>query len=510
MENSPEIHVDVSGMTELTNCPNYLVKGDISGIQNFIFNVNSKGAARSLKGRSFFIKILLEVVLNRIFDALKCDKIDQESAKISTSGGNFILQLYLEDPETFDSIQLEISEALQYVGLNMMLSYVEMKGTYQKTLEALHQKTRERKFSLLVDYNNFFKPFDRTRISDVNGLPNTKEENTKWHKLTNELKVNNNSILISKDPSASTVFKLSGSQIEILGYKVSFGQGGIPVKNYLESVFPINQGKDQTFEILAKYGGDFKGKYGSQKLGILAMDVDNLGLTLEKVSSPKEHKDFDIQLQNFFGKKLTSVLLSTKFKSKVYTVTAGGDDSFFVGKWNTIIDLAIAINDEFNFEFKDRKLSISAGLIIVDSKFPVVRFAQMASNALKDAKYKYHTKGNISLFGEILDWNILKNEIYKLRSDFNRTGQNLISSGLLAKARQTALHIAEDKGIRLSDFWNMSYYMRNIRGKRHGHLLKKHTNFLNKSVSHPNVLLQRNYRLIFPIAARLSEMDHRK
>lgn len=36
----------------------YLLKGDISRIQEFIFNVASKGAAKSLKSRSYYVTLV--------------------------------------------------------------------------------------------------------------------------------------------------------------------------------------------------------------------------------------------------------------------------------------------------------------------------------------------------------------------------------------------------------------------------------------------------------------------
>ena len=41
----------------------YIVKGDLSGIQNFIFNIPSKGAAKELKRRSLYVTNLAEELL---------------------------------------------------------------------------------------------------------------------------------------------------------------------------------------------------------------------------------------------------------------------------------------------------------------------------------------------------------------------------------------------------------------------------------------------------------------
>ena len=511
----------------------YLVKGDISGIQDFIFNVNSKGAARSLKGRSFFIKVLLEVVMLRIFKEFGIESSDREEAKISTSGGNFILQLETDMPKKLDGIQLEISKALQFINLNMMLAYVEWDGkddTYKVALKALHQKTRERKFNLLVEFENFFEPFDRTEISNINGLPNKKEGlNKKWHSFTDALR-NSKYMTIKSTDNTAEYFTINGSRVEIMGYRIGFGREEIvqddydkvvPLVNYLESVFPLFHGKPKTFEGLAKFGGDsskYRGKHGIEKLAVLAMDVDDLGDAVENMPNIETHRKFDKKLQRFFNIELRKII-NNQFKDKVYTVTAGGDDSYFVGKWNTMIDLAIAIHEAFGNEFKaekliehgiNKKMTISAGIVIVHPNFPVVRFADLAGKAVRKAKDTYSEKGNICLFGEVLDWNILKHKIQKLRTDFNKYGGALISSGLLAKARQTAARMSESDALKLSDFWELSYFMRNIKGKSHGNLLKQHQELMNQSASQSKPILKKNYRLVFPIAARLAELDNRK
>jgi CRISPR-associated protein Csm1 len=55
-------------------------------------------------------------------------------------------------------------------------------------------------------------------------------------------------------------------------------------------------------------------------------------------------------------------------------------------------------------------VTLSAGIVLVHKKYPVVRFANLAENALKDAKsYRYRkeeqpTKNKISLLGEVLSW----------------------------------------------------------------------------------------------------------
>jgi len=251
------------------------------------------------------------------------------------------------------------------------------------------------------------------------------------------------------------------------------------------------------------------------------MDVDGLGTLLESVESEEEHKKIDQTLKIFFNGTLSNLINDEnktidvehhrvpKFKNKVYTVTAGGDDSFFVGKWNTILDFAILINKIFNGEFQKTypKLSISAGLVIVDPKFPVVRFADLVENALKKAKYQFPgQKGNICIFNEVVKWEILS-EIYILRELFK---DKLLTGGLLTKARNTINNIEDFRKLRLDEFWKLGYYLRDMKKENREEILKKLEHYISQSIKHKtDELTSSNYRKIIPIAARLAELDHR-
>ena len=66
-----------------------LVSGDISGIQQFIYTIPSKGALKSLRGRSFYLEILLENVVDEIL--MEADV--SRNCLLYTGGGHFYLLL---------------------------------------------------------------------------------------------------------------------------------------------------------------------------------------------------------------------------------------------------------------------------------------------------------------------------------------------------------------------------------------------------------------------------------
>lgn len=67
--------------------PFLLVGGDLSGVQQFIYTISSKGALRTLKGRSFFLELLTEHVVDRLLEELRLTRCNV----IFTGGGRFYI-----------------------------------------------------------------------------------------------------------------------------------------------------------------------------------------------------------------------------------------------------------------------------------------------------------------------------------------------------------------------------------------------------------------------------------
>lgn len=64
-----------------------LIGGDIPGIQDFVYTITSKGAAKGLRGRSFFIQLLVDAVVRRLLADL-----DLRTPNIVyNAGGNFLV-----------------------------------------------------------------------------------------------------------------------------------------------------------------------------------------------------------------------------------------------------------------------------------------------------------------------------------------------------------------------------------------------------------------------------------
>lgn len=73
--------------SEAADQPFLLVGGDLSGVQRFIYTISSKGALKTLKGRSFFLELLTEYVVDRLLEEMRL----QRSNVVFTGGGHFYL-----------------------------------------------------------------------------------------------------------------------------------------------------------------------------------------------------------------------------------------------------------------------------------------------------------------------------------------------------------------------------------------------------------------------------------
>jgi CRISPR-associated protein Csm1 len=68
--------------------PFLLIGGDLSGIQAYIYDIVGKGAAKNLKGRSFYLQLIVEVIVQFILDELK---LYRSNIVYSSGGGFYIL-----------------------------------------------------------------------------------------------------------------------------------------------------------------------------------------------------------------------------------------------------------------------------------------------------------------------------------------------------------------------------------------------------------------------------------
>ena len=121
------------------------------------------------------------------------------------------------------------------------------------------------------------------------------------------------------------------------------------------------------------------------------MDVDGLGNRFAVgFKSIQEYKAFSERLVDFFENETEKILEEDEFYDYLNIVYAGGDDLFVVGRWDKVADFAERIHKEVDNRFSKDGITISGGMSIVNSKFPISKAAELAGNAEDSAK-RYHS-----------------------------------------------------------------------------------------------------------------------
>ena len=85
-----------------------LVKGDISGTQNFLYLLTSRGAARGLRGRSFYLQLLTETVADWMLRQLNLPLTN----RLYVGGGHFYLLVPYANCSDLDELRTQIAQKL--------------------------------------------------------------------------------------------------------------------------------------------------------------------------------------------------------------------------------------------------------------------------------------------------------------------------------------------------------------------------------------------------------------
>lgn len=487
------------------------VGGDLSGIQKFIYNITSKRAMVSLKGRSQYLKDYAQSVCDKILNMpeLNNTSLSRDEMKIYCSGGKF----YLQVPDS----------------PNIRISIDEIRRKEEEDLWNKHQG----QLSINIAYEPFCYEEDNVIVGDEKG-----SIGILWNHISkkfNDLKNQKfKSLLIDQyqeffevqkvggDVKVCQITGVEGAEKHELPFKDKEGnpESLLMLDSVKEQIdLGIDLRKKQNFKMLEEYAN-------KTYLGVLRMDVDNLGSKfVNGFDSMDVYREFSSNLDNFFDAesgKLRDIQNGADFKEHLNIVYAGGDDIFVVGRWDKVIDFAEQVRRQFDTYckdvLKDDKLSISGGVAIVNSKFPIAKAAELSGNA-EDAAKKYNNgqKNAFNMFGESVSWNEEFDYVKNFKEQFvtliDKCG---LSRGVLHKIMKYALMVKENKLIEeenknsitkrkpnMSFMWHTAYYLTRFMGKEKDN---KVVYDFCRDLRDVQLVKIDNYRLI-SLAARWAELE---
>lgn len=418
---SQTVYDRLKGCLLLSGSDEFLVvKASLSGIQRFIYDVRSTGALKNLRGRSFYLNLLLDAVVERILSVFGLTR----AAVLYNSGGTCCLFIpcAAETEARFEALADEVRQQVfachgeQLVLLNGVRAE---RQTIQKDLSSLLSELQDRKnHDKYAPLRGF--TLEQRRVLFSPQCP-VEESSARYVELGGRLPQAECMAVCHTPQTGRTdgvepgglgiyYYLLRRSEVEEFLAKgtslVLFNSYDLPrVAVPVRCEFVAGCGaRVQSFEELI--GADTELK----RLGILRMDVDNLGQMFRKLGQGTDallrYAAMSRRLDFFFKRDLNSLWLDG-FSQSTVIIYSGGDDLFIAGEWTRTLQLARMIHDRFEEEFRDVEVGLSGGMSLVTAKYPIIRAAELSAEQENIAKmfgYRGQTKNALSLFGVPMRW----------------------------------------------------------------------------------------------------------
>ncbi len=443
-----------------------LLKGDVSGIQSFLYRIQSEGASRELRGRSFYLQLLTEAIalwILRRFD-LPITNL------LLASGGHFYLLLpYRESRERIDALRAEIAEKLWRAHreeLSVVLAGIPVTARnfdhdprkkpgnenkpfsdkWKRVSEEIERQkqTKWRELPKEQMFDLFFTPDDERETFTPEGKPEADfygfqelgrnqlreaqylvtfeapeqpiPDKPDWREIITGfgLEVHlvdkpENKPALPADATRGIVYRLNSTDFLADEILENFRWGGLPISydfRPLPQVIPHRSDG----EAVADFDQLADASEGVKWLGVLRMDVDNLGAlfrdglgesaTISRMSTLSE------SVRIFFESyvpKLCRDYNSHHTPEILELIYAGGDDLFLVGGWSALPQIARQIRDEFRAFVGGDHVTLSGGIAIEHKKYPLYQLAADAGDALDD-QAKQKEKDALSFLQKRIPW----------------------------------------------------------------------------------------------------------
>lgn len=452
-----------------------LISGDISGIQDFIYTIPSKGALKTLRGRSLYIDLLLEEFIDEYLE-----QIGLSRANVLYSGGGhfYILAPNIEDTKkAIDKLQAKMNRWLmENIGINLYLAIGTaecsannlMKSEAQGNLFAIvNKKLKDDKtirYSKDEDFLEYIFNVEKEKdtakkecnichnLVDKLWIYNSDEEIAcefclNLYKLGQDILTQDLVFVISEEKIDGGI-KIFGKDKDLYMYAVNIEdidmfkgkilriysknnllENDLAIRLYLADYSAKNENDEvMTFDDLAK--SSCKTDKGIKRLGVLRLDVDDLGIAFSsgfvsdkdkiednlRYATLSRYADLSKDISMFFKVAINKICagdltgcvdfeekafnifgIAKAQKRKVNIIYAGGDDLFLIGAWDEVLEVAIDINRAFK-QFTNGKLTLSAGMAMFSPTYPISKMAEIAGLLVQMSKSK-KDKNSIALFG---------------------------------------------------------------------------------------------------------------
>lgn len=432
---------------------------DLSGIQDFIYQISGSGALKQLRARSFYLEMLLE----HCMDELLC-RLDLTRCNLLYTGGGHAYAIFPNTGSAKAVLQGFASELKQWLiesfGVDLFCAcafvpcsandLMNKGGTvrgakrYRLLYHDLAVKLSEEKGSRYTAAEIAAFNFSATEDSaharecsechrsdrgvDADGRcplcgalarisPDMARKDVFVVSDAGDLALPFGKFLtvyrrdeyLSKKPVAARVYTKQWDTGDGLSTHLWMGdyaaeQDGGGIAAYAESSATLEGG----------------GAPGIRRLGVLRADVDNLGSVFahglpDDKASISRTATLSRALSYFFKHEINGILEKRGYRVQI--IYSGGDDLFLVGNWNDVIHAARDVRAALNDFTGNGVLTISAGIGMFDPKYPIARMAD-ETGALEDAAKRHvgrdgKGKDAVALWteGNVFGWDEFENGV---------------------------------------------------------------------------------------------------
>jgi CRISPR-associated protein Csm1 len=460
---------DYQQSSEKSEEPFLLIGADFNGIQSYLYQIVSKYAGKNLKGRSFFIRILSDAVVRYLLKELN---LVQANVLYNSGGGFYLIApntsfvqdklqktIQIVEKKFFTAFGISLFVAIDSIPLSkdiLMHRNNQDLGKVWHDLFEKRDKKKSSKFASLIEnqYDSFFSPIHKggdALRDEITGEEFSEKEKSKNPVLTIKEDTQQQIILGEKLRETEIVivseckltypdkfFYINPADLGFYYYFLKEEQLTQSIDN--SSIIRFNncnfnqpvKGNNNSCELQFYGGNEFNGATFEEmtqnpnlsRLGILRMDVDNLGSVfqsgiLSKRATLSHFTALSRSFDYFFSGYLNTIWRETS-PQRSSIIYSGGDDVFIVGSWDIVIILAKKIREDFKaFTCNNPAFSISGGVAIVSPKFPIMKGAEESDAEEKNAKKhvaKTKRKNAISFLDTPLNWDTEFPVVEKLKN----------------------------------------------------------------------------------------------
>ena len=395
-----------------------LASFDLSGIQDFIYNIASKGAAKQLKARSLYLEFMSENIVDSLLEKLALSRANV----LYVGGGHayFVLPntevtvAVLEQFEMeFNSFLLKHFQTGLYVAFGWAPFAAEqiMKYRYGSVASYLqHYREIYQETSRMISEKKISR-YDATTLRELNkGGKQSERECEICHAVGDikELRIGGEDVqnlcpicreLRGFAAKIHTFNDTENPEREDYYYfQIVEGEEGLPIgpgavllavdgddiptsgRLYVKNKFSTNNAAihvyigDRQAANIEDYAGlsqkEIEGNEGEtrgiKRLAVLRLDVDNLGAAFMAGFSEQAAGSYNTLARSAVFSQQMSLFFKFHINhfaegKNLTIIYAGGDDVFAIGSWQDVIDFAVDIRQKF-IAFTNGKLTLSAGV----------------------------------------------------------------------------------------------------------------------------------------------------